>query len=101
MEYFERAIQGDPSYAPPYAGLANSYLLSAGWLLMPPAEAYPRAKTLALRALELDETLAEAHTTLAEAEHEYEWKWADAEREFSRAIELNPNSATAHKSYAE
>lgn len=51
MEYFERAIQGDPSYAPPYAGLANSYLLSAGWLLLPPAQAYPKAKTLALRAL--------------------------------------------------
>ncbi len=101
MEYFERAIQGDTSYAPPYAGLANSYLLSAGWLLMPPAEAYPKAKTLALHALELDETLAEAHTTLAEAEHEYEWKWADAEREFCRAIELDPNSAMAHKSYAE
>jgi tetratricopeptide (TPR) repeat protein len=99
--YFERAIQGDASYAPPYAGLANSYLLSAGWLLMPPAEAYPKAKTLALRALELDDTLAEAHTTLAEAEHEYEWKWADAEREFRRAIELDPNSAIAHKSYAE
>jgi TolB-like protein/DNA-binding winged helix-turn-helix (wHTH) protein/tetratricopeptide (TPR) repeat protein len=101
MGYFERAIQGDALYAPAYAGLANSYLLSAGWLLMPPAEAYPKAKTLALHALELDETLAEAHTTLAEAEHEYEWKWADAEREFRRAIELDPNSAIAHKSYAE
>jgi TolB-like protein/Tfp pilus assembly protein PilF len=101
MGYFERAIQGDASYAPPYAGLANSYLLSAGWLLMRPAQAYPKAKTLALRALELDDTLAEAHTTLAEAEHEYEWKWADAEQEFRRAIELDPNSAIAHKSYAE
>src|SRR4029077_1969904 len=70
VEYFQTAIQGDASYAPPYAGLANSYLLLAGWLLMPPAEAYPRAKAAALRALELDETLAEAHTTLAEAEHE-------------------------------
>ncbi len=101
VEYFNRAIQGDPSYAPPYAGLANSYLLSAGWLLMRPADAYPKAKAAALHALELDETLAEAHTTLAEAEHEYEWKWADAEREFRRAIELDPNSAIAHKSYAE
>jgi len=101
VEYFETAIQGDASYAPPYAGLANSYLLLAGWLLMPPADAYPKAKAAALHALELDETLAEAHTTLAEAEHEYEWKWADAEREFRRAIELDPNSAIAHKSYAE
>jgi TolB-like protein/DNA-binding winged helix-turn-helix (wHTH) protein/tetratricopeptide (TPR) repeat protein len=101
VEYFKTAIQGDASYAPPYAGLANSYLLLAGWLLMPPQEAYPKAKAAALHALELDETLAEAHTTLAEAEHEYEWKWADAEREFRRAIELDPNSAIAHKSYAE
>jgi tetratricopeptide (TPR) repeat protein len=101
VEYFKTAIQGDSSYAPPYAGLANSYLLLAGWLLMPPADAYPKAKAAALHALELDETLAEAHTTLAEAEHEYEWKWADAEREFRRAIELDPNSAIAHKSYAE
>ena len=101
VEYFQTAIRGDASYAPPYAGLANSYLLLAGWLLMRPAEAYPKAKAAALQALELDETLAEAHTTLAEAEHEYEWKWADAEREFRRAIELDPNSAIAHKSYAE
>jgi len=101
VEYFKTAIQGDASYAPPYAGLANSYLLLADWLLMQPADAYPKAKAAALRALELDETLAEAHTTLAEAEHEYEWKWADAEREFRRAIELDPNSAIAHKSYAE
>ncbi len=101
VEYFKTAIQGDASYAPPYAGLANSYLLLAGWLLMRPTEAYPKAKAAALHALELDETLAEAHTALAEAEHEYEWKWADAEREFRRAIELDPNSAIAHKSYAE
>lgn len=101
LEYFRAAIQGDPSYAPPYAGLANSYLVSAGWLLMKPADAYPKAKAAALRALELDENLAEAHTALAEAQHEYEWKWADAEREFRRAVELDPNSAVAHKSYAE
>jgi len=101
VEYFQTAIQGDASYAPPYAGLANSYLLLAGWLLMRPEEAYPKAKAAALHALELDQTLAEAHTTLAEAEHEYEWKWAEAEREFRRAIELDPNLAVAHKSYAE
>jgi TolB-like protein/DNA-binding winged helix-turn-helix (wHTH) protein/Tfp pilus assembly protein PilF len=101
VEYFKTAIQGNALYAPPYAGLANSYLLLAGWLHMRPSEAYPKAKAAALHALELDETLAEAHTTLAEAEHEYEWKWADAEREFRRAIELDPNSAIAHKSYAE
>jgi TolB-like protein/DNA-binding winged helix-turn-helix (wHTH) protein/Tfp pilus assembly protein PilF len=101
MEYFQTAIQGDPAYAPPYAGLANSYLLSAGWLNMSPAEAYPKAKAAALRALELDDNLAEALTTLAEEEHEYEWKWAEAEGEFRQAIGLDPNSAIAHKSYAE
>ncbi len=101
IRFFEKAIQDDPSYAPAYAGLANSYLLSAGWLFMSPAEAYPKARDAALRAVQLDENLAEAHTTLAEVRHEYEWLWADAEREFRRGIELNPNSAIAHKSYAE
>src|SRR5580704_8822182 len=65
MEYFQTAIQGEPGYAPPYAGLANSYLLSAGWLNMSPEDAYPKAKAAALHALELDENLAEALTTLA------------------------------------
>ena len=101
VEYFAKAIHEDASYAPPYAGLANSYLLFAGWLLMKPGDAYPNAKAAALHALELDQNLAEAHTALAEAEHEYEWEWANAEGEFRRAIELNPNSAIAHKSYAE
>jgi TolB-like protein/DNA-binding winged helix-turn-helix (wHTH) protein/Tfp pilus assembly protein PilF len=101
IQYFRTAIQGDPAYAPAYAELANSYLVSAGWLMLRPADAYPNAKTAALRAVELDENLAEAHTTLAEVEHEYEWKWAGAEREFRRAIELDPNSIMAHKSYAE
>lgn len=101
MDYFQTAIQGDPAYAPPYAGLANSFLLSAGWLNMSPADAYPKAKAAALRALQLDENLAEAYTTLAEEEHEYEWTWAEAEGKFRRAIELDPNSAVAHKSYAE
>jgi TolB-like protein/DNA-binding winged helix-turn-helix (wHTH) protein/Flp pilus assembly protein TadD len=101
IRFFEKAIRVDPSYAPAYAGLANSYLLSAGWLIMSPAEAYPKARGAALRAVQLDENLAEAHTTLAEVQHEYEWLWASAEREFRRGIELNPNSAIAHKSYAE
>ncbi len=101
IRFFAKAIRVDPSYAPAYAGLANSYLLSAGWLIMSPAEAYPKARNAALRAVQLDENLAEAHTTLAEVQHEYEWLWVGAEREFRRGIELNPNSAIAHKSYAE
>jgi TolB-like protein/tetratricopeptide (TPR) repeat protein len=101
INYFQQAVKKDPQYAPAYAGLANSYLLAAGWLTLKPADAYPKAKAAALRALELDESLAEAHTALAESEHEYDWKWAEAEREFQRAIKLNPSSASAHKSYAE
>ena len=101
LKYFQQAIQQDPNYAPPYAGLAYSYMLAAGWEMMTPAEAYPKAKAASEHALELDHNLAEAHMTLATAEHEYYWKWAEAEPEFRRAIELNPNSSLAHKGYAE
>jgi TolB-like protein/DNA-binding winged helix-turn-helix (wHTH) protein/Tfp pilus assembly protein PilF len=99
--YFQDAIQGDPSYAPAYVGLANSYLVSAGWLLLRPEDAYPKAKSAALKALELDDNFAEAHATLAVEENEYEWKWAEAEHEYQRAIDLDPNSVMVHKNYAE
>ena len=101
IRYFQQAIALDDRYAPAYAGLANSYLLSAGWLNLKPSDAYPKARAAALHALELDENLAEAHSMLAETENEYYWKWAEADFEFRRAIELNPNSALSHKSYAE
>ena len=101
LKYFQQAIQQDPKYAPPYAALAYSYMLAAGWEMLTPADAYPKAKAASERALELDRNLAEAHMTLATAEHEYYWKWAEAEPEFRRAIELNPNSSLAHKGYAE
>ena len=101
LKYFQQAIQQDPNYAPSYAGLAYSYMLAAGWEMLTPAEAYPKAKAASERALELDHDLAEAHMTLATAEHEYYWKWAESEPEFRRAIELNPNSSLAHKGYAE
>jgi TolB-like protein/DNA-binding winged helix-turn-helix (wHTH) protein/Tfp pilus assembly protein PilF len=101
LKYFQQAIRQDPDYAPPYAGLAYSYMLAAGWEMLTPADAYPKAKAASERALELDHNLAEAHMTLASAEHEYYWKWAEAETEFRRAIELNPNSSLAHKGYAE
>jgi TolB-like protein/DNA-binding winged helix-turn-helix (wHTH) protein/tetratricopeptide (TPR) repeat protein len=101
IRYFQQAIALDDRYAPAYAGLANSYLLSAGWLNLKPSDAYPKARAAALHALELDENLAEAHSMLAETENEYYWKWAEADIEFRRAIELNPNSALSHKSYAE
>jgi TolB-like protein/DNA-binding winged helix-turn-helix (wHTH) protein/Flp pilus assembly protein TadD len=101
LKYFQQAIRQDPNYAAPYAGLAYSYMLAAGWEMLTPADAYPKAKAASERALELDHNLAEAHMTLATSEHEYYWKWAEAETEFRRAIELNANSSLAHKGYAE
>ena len=102
-EYFEHAIKADPNYALAYAGLADSYALLGfhGWGALPPAEAVPKAKAAAEKALQIDETLAEAHASLAYAKDEYDWDMAGAEREYKRAIELNPNYATAHQWYAQ
>jgi tetratricopeptide (TPR) repeat protein len=104
MEYFNQAIARDPSYAPPYAGLADSYALlgsiGLGYNTLPPREAMPKAKAAALKALEIDSTLAEAHTSLGLILSAYEWNWADSLTEFQRAIELNPGYATAHQWYA-
>jgi serine/threonine-protein kinase len=100
IEYLNAAIAKDPSYALAYAGLADCYLVLADHRYMPPSEAYPRAKAAALKALEIDERLAEAHNALATIKEDYDWDWAGAEREFKRAIELNPNYATAHQWYS-
>ncbi|MGH9902924.1 MAG: tetratricopeptide repeat protein, partial [Pyrinomonadaceae bacterium] len=97
---FERAIEIDPRYALAYAGLADSYTLLYNYYLLPPKESIPKAKEAAVRALEIDETLAEAHTSLAYALWEYDWDWKGAEREYRRAIELDPTYATAHHWYA-
>ena len=98
LEYFQRAIEIDPTYAEAYAGLSNTYYsLSSAWL--PAAEAMPRARAAAAKALELDPQLASAHASLATVEAFYDWQWGDAEREFSRAIELNPSEPTAHQNY--
>jgi DNA-binding winged helix-turn-helix (wHTH) protein/TolB-like protein/Flp pilus assembly protein TadD len=99
---FNHAIALDPKYARAYAGLGDTYSLlgslpNAG---IPRNEAMPKAKEAALTALQLDESLAEAHTSLAFVEMQYEWDWPGAEKEFKRAIELNPNYATAHQWYA-
>jgi len=99
---FNRAIALDPKYARAYAGLGDTYSLlgslpNAG---MPRNQAMPKAKEAALTALQLDESVAEAHTSLAFVEMQYEWDWPAAEKEFKRAIELNPNYATAHQWYA-
>jgi tetratricopeptide (TPR) repeat protein len=99
IEYFEQAIERDPGYALAYAGLADSYAgLGGDYLYLPPSESFPKAKAAAMKALELDGTLAEAHAALAYATV-FDWDWVGAEREFKRAIELNPNSALSHGRY--
>ena len=101
IEYFNQAIEIDPQYALAYAGLADVYNLLDIWAGLPTKETFPRARAAAEKALSIDDQLAEAHTSLAYAIHTYEWDWAAAEREYRRAIELNPNYATAHQWYAE
>ncbi len=96
---FRHAIEKDPSYALAYAGLADAYGMLAGWGSMAPNEGYPLAKSAALRALELDETLAEAHTSLAAAKLFYDADWAGSEASLRRAIEINPNHSDAHMIY--
>ena len=98
IEYFNQAIEKDPSYALAYAGLADAYGLFSTYSVSSPQESYPKAKAAAKKALELDETLAEAHTSLAKV-LSYDWNLAESNREFQRAIELNPNYATAHQWY--
>ena len=85
-----------------YAGLADSYNLLGLYVYhgLPPKESYPRAKAAAVQALKIDDTLAEPHTSLAWAKFRFDWDWAGAEREFERAIELNPRYPTAHHWYA-
>jgi len=101
IEYFEQAIERDPSYALAYAGLADSCVgLWGDWLYLPPNDSFPKAKAAAMKALELDDTLAEAHAALAYGKL-FDWDWMGSEQEFKRAIELNPNSALSHQRYAE
>jgi len=100
IEYFQKAIEKDPSFAPAYAGIADCYCLMGMYNWNPPKEAYPKAKAATLRALEIDDTLPEAHASLGWIKMFYDWDWAAAERAFQRAIELNPNYATAHNWYA-
>ncbi|MGI8542300.1 MAG: protein kinase domain-containing protein [Aridibacter sp.] len=101
IEYFEQAIALDPNYALAYAGLADSYALLSPYLAASPAESMPEARDAALKALALDDQLVEAHTALGLILNTYDYDFAGAEREFRRAIELNPNYATAHQFYGE
>jgi tetratricopeptide (TPR) repeat protein len=99
IEYFEQALKQDPNYALAYAGIADSYNLLAAYGLLPPDNAYPKAKVAASQALAIDDALAEAHTSLASIKASYDLDWHGAEREFKRAIDLNPNYATGHHLY--
>ncbi|HXG67950.1 MAG TPA: tetratricopeptide repeat protein [Blastocatellia bacterium] len=101
IEYFQEALKQDPSFAPAYAGLADSYSQLSDHEGLPPRVAFPEAVKAATKALELDEQMAEAHASLAYIKAAYQWDWAGAEREFQRALELNPNYATARQWYAE
>jgi tetratricopeptide (TPR) repeat protein len=101
IEYFSEAVQKDRNYALGHCGLADSYILLGEYSLLPAKDAFTKAREEAAEALELDETLAEAHNALAAVKADYDWDWPGSEREFRRAIELNPGYATAHQWYAE
>jgi TolB-like protein/DNA-binding winged helix-turn-helix (wHTH) protein len=100
-DYFQQAIAQDSSYAPAYAGLANTYGLMSTWVQVRSNEFMPKARTAALRALALDESLPEAHAALGLIAVNYDYDWQTAEKEYRRAIELDPGYATAHQWYAE
>ena len=99
IDYFQQAIAADPNYALAYAGVADGYVLLPGYSGGNPRDCYPKAIAAAKKALELDDTLAEARTSLALAIWYYDFDFSQANREFQRAIELNPNYATAHQQY--
>jgi len=99
IKYFEEAIRRDPGFALAYAGLADSYIVLVDHGHLPPSEGYPKAKQAATKALELDETLAEAHTSLANI-LSCQWDWLGAEEEFAKALRGNPSYATAHHWYS-
>jgi TolB-like protein/DNA-binding winged helix-turn-helix (wHTH) protein/Flp pilus assembly protein TadD len=100
--YFNQAIEEDPKYAQAYSGLADTYALLGDWqyAVMTPKEAFPKAKAAAIKALELDSTLGEAHNSLAFILDGFDWDLESGGKEFRRAIELNPGYATAHHWYA-
>jgi TolB-like protein/Tfp pilus assembly protein PilF len=100
ISYFERAKELDPNFALAYVGLADCHILLGMYDFAPSKEVFPKAKDEALRALKIDDSLGEAHNSLAFAITCYDWDWSEAEREFQQAIELNPDYTTAHHWYA-
>ena len=101
IRYFQESIEKDPSYAQAHEGLAEAYSVLPDYDVMTPGESYPKAKAEALKALQLDPTLGEAHATLATVKQEWEWDWVGADRELGLALELGPASATVHQWYGE
>jgi TolB-like protein/DNA-binding winged helix-turn-helix (wHTH) protein/Tfp pilus assembly protein PilF len=99
IKYFQRAIEKDPNYAMAYAGLADAYSELGNDELISPQESYPKAEAAALRALEIDGTLADAHRRLGWCKLRFDWDWSGAESEYRRALQLNPSSAGAHWGY--
>lgn len=99
IEYFAQAIQKDSGYAPAWAGLSDAYAGLGAFNFLPPNVAWPKAKAAALRAIQLDETLSEAHVPLALVLLHLEWSWSGADQEFRRSIVLNPNNGFAHEAY--
>jgi len=100
VKYFKQAIDLDPAYASAYAGLADCYLLLGDYSWAPATDAFPLARAAAQKALEIDDGIAEAHTTLGHVEFDFTHDWASAEREYRRGLELKPNYATGHHWYA-
>jgi eukaryotic-like serine/threonine-protein kinase len=99
IDFFQQAVQKDPKYALAYVGIADSYIVLGDYTYLPPKEVAAKAKEASTKALALDDSLAEAHNSLA-AVKELEWNWEEAGKEYRRAIELNPNYATAHHWYS-
>ena len=101
IEFFQQAIDLEPAYALAYAGLADAYDLLGVWQYLEPSDAFIKSKAAAQKALGIDPTIAQAHVALGDYKYRYDWDWPSAEIEFLRAIELNPNYATAHQWYSE
>ena len=99
VEYFEQALQEDPRFPLAHAGLADAYWMLGGFGYLPPLEAYTKGKMEAVAALELDPTLAEAHSSLATVKYRFDWDWEGADREFRLALHYNPGYATGHLWY--
>jgi adenylate cyclase len=101
LGFFRSAIELDPKYALAYAWIAETYTVIGSWGYTPPQEAFTKAREAALKALEMDDAMAEAHSALADVAYLFEWRWRKAEAEYERALACSPNYAVAHSSYAQ